>query len=79
MMKVGSYPMSALAVAVFAVLFTAEASFHTPHVHAQSRGSDHESRVERGFEIAPVGLNLEGKNRELVSGQLSGQRGGGLQ
>jgi hypothetical protein len=25
-----------------------------------------ESRIHRGFEIAPVPLNLEGKNRELV-------------
>src|SRR5215467_4682976 len=66
MMKVGSYSMSALAVVVFAVIFTAEATFHSQHVHAQSKASDHESRVERGFEIAPVPLNLEGKNRELV-------------
>lgn len=41
---------------------------HSPHVQAQNdrRGHDHDSRVEIGFEIAPVPLNLEGKNRALV-------------
>jgi len=28
--------------------------------------SDEQSRIRRGFEIAPVPLNLEGKNRQLV-------------
>jgi hypothetical protein len=28
--------------------------------------ADNESRIQRGFEIAPVPLNLEGKNRALV-------------
>jgi hypothetical protein len=27
---------------------------------------DHDPRIRRGFEIAPVPLNLAGKNRELV-------------
>jgi hypothetical protein len=42
-----------------------------PQVSAddQNRGADHdrdEARVRRGFEIAPVPLNLRGKDRELV-------------
>jgi hypothetical protein len=35
-------------------------------VRAQSRANNLESRVERGFEIAPVPLNLEGKDPALV-------------
>ena len=35
--------------------------------HDDDRGNeDRESRVKRGFEIAPVPLNLHGKNRALV-------------
>ncbi|HUI59075.1 MAG TPA: hypothetical protein VLX90_02565 [Steroidobacteraceae bacterium] len=35
------------------------------HAHARELDSD-DARVRTGFEIAPVPLNLEGKNRELV-------------
>ena len=39
---------------------------HSPHVQAQNEGDHRDSRVEIGFQIAPVPLNLEGKNRALV-------------
>src|SRR5712692_11839453 len=32
----------------------------------QNQGNDDESRIQQGFEIAPVPLNLAGKNRALV-------------
>ena len=41
----------------------------SPHGRASGRssdGNDDESRIKRGFEIAPVPLNLEGKNPALV-------------
>ena len=38
-----------------------------PHVQAQDNGNDNEASLIRiGFAIAPVPLNLEGKNRDLV-------------
>jgi hypothetical protein len=37
----------------------------SPRGRADDR-DDSESRIERGFEIAPLPLNLDGKNRELV-------------
>ena len=37
----------------------------TPRGRAGDKDND-ESRVKRGYEIAPVPLNLKGKNRELV-------------
>src|SRR5262250_2001436 len=48
-------------------LALAGALFTSRHLHASSddNGSD-ASRIRRGFEIAPVPLNLEGKNRALV-------------
>jgi hypothetical protein len=39
--------------------------FGAPRGRAGDKDND-ESRVKRGFEIAPVPLNLKGKNRELV-------------
>jgi hypothetical protein len=36
----------------------------TPSVHGQ--GNNGESEIQRGFDIAPVLLNLDGKNRSLV-------------
>ncbi len=40
--------------------------FSSPRGKADDRGNDSESRIEQGFEIAPVPLNLAGKNRALV-------------
>jgi hypothetical protein len=38
----------------------------SPRGKAEDRGEESDSRIEKGFEIAPVHLNLEGKNRALV-------------
>ena len=44
----------------------------SPQLRAQNdnnqgnQGNDDESKIKRGFEIAPVPLNLDGKNRALV-------------
>jgi hypothetical protein len=40
--------------------------FSSPRGRAEDRGDESDSRIERGFEIAPVPLRLEGKNRALV-------------
>jgi len=37
-----------------------------PQGRADDQGNASDLRIERGFEIAPVPLNLEGKNRDLV-------------
>jgi hypothetical protein len=52
-----------VAAAAAALALTAGAG-SLPAAHAWDEGD--ESRVRRGFEIAPVPLNLDGKNRELV-------------
>ena len=57
---------SVVAIAGFAVIVTAGMLIKAPRVHAGEDGDDHDSRIRRGFEIAPVPLNLEGKNRALV-------------
>ena len=38
----------------------------TPRGRAQDQGDDSNSKIEQGFEIAPVPLNLAGKDRALV-------------
>src|SRR5215467_14582318 len=50
----------AMALAAIAALFT-----HSPSVRAQDFNDD-ESRIQQGFAVAPVTLNLTGKNRALV-------------
>jgi len=50
-----------LGVAALAVVLT-----RSPAVQAQNDGNDEGSLIKIGFEIAPVPLNLEGKNRDLV-------------
>jgi hypothetical protein len=59
---------SAAAVAVFAVIVLAGMLSSSPHVRATDNDDDdrNESRVQRGLDIAPVPLNLDGKNRALV-------------
>src|SRR5260370_31780506 len=58
----------AAAVAVFAEIILAGMLSNSPRVKATDDDDDdrNESKIQRGFEIAPVHLNLEGKNRELV-------------
>jgi len=41
-------------------------TFSSPRGRADDQGDNSDSRIEKGFEIAPVHLNLEGKNRALV-------------
>jgi hypothetical protein len=53
-------------IAALAVMIIAATVLHPPHVQARSDSDDHDSRIEIGFQIAPVLLNLEGKDRELV-------------
>lgn len=54
-----------LIVALVAVAILAISS-HSARAQAHDNGDDQESRIQRGFEIAPVPLNLEGKDRALV-------------
>lgn len=54
-----------LIVALVAVA-TLAISSHSARAQAHDNGDDQESRIQRGFEIAPVPLNLEGKDRALV-------------
>ena len=58
----------AAAVAAFAAIILAGMLSSSPRVKATDDVDDdrNESRILRGFEIAPVPLNLEGKNRALV-------------
>lgn len=65
-MKVSRYVSSAVAVVVSAMIIAAGMLFHFPGVQAQSGEVDTDSRIERGFGIAPVPLNLAGKDRALV-------------
>ena len=50
-----------VAVAVLATLL-----IHSPQVKAESQAGNDESKIQQGFEIAPVPLKLAGKNRALV-------------
>jgi hypothetical protein len=48
------------------VLVTAGLLGIAGRVGAQDQGNDDQSKIKKGFEIAPVPLNLKGKNRSLV-------------
>src|SRR5260370_24031563 len=55
------------AIAVFTAIVLAATLSSSRPVRATDDDNNHrESEVRIGFEIAPVPLNLEGKNRELV-------------
>jgi hypothetical protein len=58
----------AAAVAALAAFILAAMLGSSPGVKATDDDDDerNESKIQRGFEIAPVHLNLEGKNRSLV-------------
>src|ERR1700758_471674 len=53
-----------LALAALAVVVLAGISIRSPRVYAND--DDNESKIQVGFKIAPVPLNLDGKNRALV-------------
>jgi hypothetical protein len=50
----------------FSGLLLASMFVSTPRGRAHDRDDDKDPRIEQGFDIAPVHLNLEGKNRDLV-------------
>ncbi len=58
----------AAAIATFAAVILAGMLSSSPRVKATDDEDEdrNESRIHRGLEIAPVPLNLEGKNRALV-------------
>jgi hypothetical protein len=56
---------SAGAVAIVAVSLVTGMLINARRVQANQEDRE-ESRIRRGFQIAPVPLNLEGKNRALV-------------
>ncbi len=54
-------------ITAFAAIIVAGMANSSRHVRAHDDDDERdESRVKRGFEIAPVPLNLQGKNRALV-------------
>lgn len=54
-------------ITAFAAIILAGMTYNSRHVRARNDDDQsEESRIQRGFEIAPVHLNLEGKNRALV-------------
>jgi hypothetical protein len=65
-MKVSRHVILLVVVLAFAAIMTAGLLTKSSRVHAQTGIDDQESRIEIGFAIAPVPLNLEGKNRALV-------------
>jgi hypothetical protein len=55
------------AIAIFAAIVLAGMLSSSPRTRATADDNDsNESKIQRGFEIAPVPLNLDGKDRELV-------------
>ncbi len=65
-MTLGQRLKVAGATVAFSGLVLAGMFVSSPRGKADDRGDNAESRIEQGFEIAPVPLNLEGKNRALV-------------
>jgi len=58
--------IAAGAVVTLGVIFLAGMLRSSPRVQAHDNRDDEESLVHIGFEIAPVPLNLEGKDRDMV-------------
>jgi hypothetical protein len=59
------------ALTAMVVIALAGLMIRAPHVRANEDGENHDRdrddpRIERGFKVAPVHLNLEGKDRKLV-------------
>ena len=64
-MALKQYIRPAGALAVVGAIVLAGVSFRSPRVHADE-GNNDESKIQQGFAIAPVPLNLKGKDRALV-------------
>src|SRR5882762_4887423 len=54
------------ATVAFTVVLVAGMFLSSPRGRADDRDDEKDPRIEKGFDIAPVPLNLEGKNRRLV-------------
>ncbi len=65
-MKPKKFVRPAAAIAAFATLALAGIGSSSPRVKAQDGGNGGDSRIQQGFAIAPVSLNLDGKNPALV-------------
>ena len=65
-MRLSRHFPSVIAVTTFAAIIMVGSLIKAPRVQAQRDKEDQESRIEQGFKIAPVPLNLKGRNRELV-------------
>jgi hypothetical protein len=63
-MRIQSCAKAAGAVVIFVAIVLAGMSIRAPRAHADD--DDTESRIKIGFKIAPVPLNLAGKDRALV-------------
>jgi hypothetical protein len=63
-MRIQSCAKAAGAVVIFVAIVLAGMSIRAPRAHADD--DDIESRIKIGFKIAPVPLNLAGKDRALV-------------
>ncbi len=62
-----TFVKSAAVVVAFAAIVLAGMLSSSPRVRAtDDDDSGNDSRIQRGFDIAPVPLNLDGKNRALV-------------
>ena len=66
-MKRQQFVFAGVTIAVSVAILFAGRSLSSPRAEDDN---DSESKVQKGFAIAPVPLNLAGKNRELV-GNLS--------
>jgi hypothetical protein len=65
-MTAQQFAIRAGAVAAVLAIVLAVMMISAPRGHAQNDGNDDESKIQQGFAIAPVPLNLAGKNRALV-------------
>jgi hypothetical protein len=65
-MTTQQFAKGAGAVAAIFAIGLAGMMISAPRGQAQNDGSDEESKIQQGFAIAPVPLNLAGKNRALV-------------
>lgn len=66
-MTMKSFVKAVGVVAVFVAVVLAGLSITSPRIRAGEDDRDNnESKIQRGFDIAPVPLNLQGKNRALV-------------
>lgn len=65
-MAASRFVRPAAVVAAFAAIVLAVTGGSSPRVRAQNDVDEGDSRIQQGFAIAPVHLNLDGKNLALV-------------